>query len=167
MKDTATYEFGFILHPQLSEKDREDVLQSIKDRIATFEGDIFLEDVWGLRDLAYPIEKQSEGYYVFWYLNFPKTSIIDFKKWLSLQKNVIRVLIMKKDIDTDSKVYSGEMPVIRQRREKRSAEVIENFKNSDNSSAIIDKNKNITSAKVSDKKPSSSSKDINKAIDDA
>ena len=57
------YETLFILDPALEDEKKEAAIQMVKDVIST-EGEVGEVDVWGLKKLAYPIQKKNEGYYV-------------------------------------------------------------------------------------------------------
>lgn len=57
------YETLFILDPALEDEKKEAAIQMVKDVIST-EGEVGAVDVWGLKKLAYPIQKKNEGYYV-------------------------------------------------------------------------------------------------------
>lgn len=57
------YETVFIMTPVLSEDQMMDTVNKFK-RILTENGsDIVFEDNWGLRKLAYPIQKKNTGFY--------------------------------------------------------------------------------------------------------
>ena len=90
------YEAMFILDPALEDSAKEAAVETVKDIIGK-EGEVVNVDVWGMRKLAYPIMKKTEGYYV----------VIDFKagsdmpkeldRRLKISDNVIRHLIVNKD----------------------------------------------------------------------
>ena len=62
------YEVMFIIDPTLEDEKKDAAVERVKGIIAA-EGEVGNVDVWGLRKLAYPIQKKNEGYYV----------VIDFK----------------------------------------------------------------------------------------
>ena len=58
----TNYELMFIIDPALEDDAKAATVEAVKDIIAT-EGEVIGEaDVWGMRKLAYPIQKKSEGY---------------------------------------------------------------------------------------------------------
>ena len=57
------YETVFILTPVLSEEQMKEVVAKFRDFITEHKGEIVHEDQWGLRKLAYPIQKKSTGFY--------------------------------------------------------------------------------------------------------
>ncbi len=57
------YETVFIATPVLSETQMKEAVKKIKRIITGGGGDIVHEENWGLRKLAYPIQKKSTGFY--------------------------------------------------------------------------------------------------------
>jgi small subunit ribosomal protein S6 len=57
------YETVFIATPVLSETQMKETVQKFKKVIADNQGEIIHEENWGLKKLAYPIQKKSTGFY--------------------------------------------------------------------------------------------------------
>jgi small subunit ribosomal protein S6 len=57
------YETVFIATPVLSENQMKEAVQKFKKIITDNDGDIVHEENWGLKKLAYPIQKKSTGFY--------------------------------------------------------------------------------------------------------
>ena len=57
------YEVTFIINPTLEDEKKDATIETVKDIIAA-DGVVGKVDVWGMRKLAYPIQKLEEGYYV-------------------------------------------------------------------------------------------------------
>ena len=57
------YETVFILTPVLSENQIKEAVNSFKKIITNNGGEILHEEDWGLKKLAYPIQKKTTGYY--------------------------------------------------------------------------------------------------------
>lgn len=57
------YETVFIVTPVLSENQMKEAVQKFKKVITDNEGEIIHEENWGLKKLAYPIQKKSTGFY--------------------------------------------------------------------------------------------------------
>ena len=55
---------------------------------------ITAEDDWGSRALAYPIKKQSDGYYYFLTFSSDPSAISSMKKTLRLEESLLRYLII-------------------------------------------------------------------------
>jgi small subunit ribosomal protein S6 len=57
------YETVFILTPVLSDVQMKEAVDKFKAVITEANGTIVNEELWGLRKLAYPIQKKSTGFY--------------------------------------------------------------------------------------------------------
>lgn len=57
------YETVFILTPVLSEAQMKDAVEKFKDVLKKQNATIVNEENWGLKKLAYPIQKKSTGFY--------------------------------------------------------------------------------------------------------
>jgi len=57
------YETVFIATPVLSETQMKEVVNKFKSLITNNKGEVINEEDWGLRKLAYPIQKKSTGFY--------------------------------------------------------------------------------------------------------
>ncbi len=57
------YETVFIATPVLSDAQMKETVQKFKNLIEGEGGSIVYEEDWGLRKLAYPIQKKSTGFY--------------------------------------------------------------------------------------------------------
>ncbi|MFQ9892638.1 MAG: 30S ribosomal protein S6, partial [Emergencia sp.] len=75
----TNYEVMFIIDPTLEEAKKEATIEKVKDIIAA-DGEVSKVDTWGMKKLAYPIEKKNEGYYV----------VIDFAASTELPKELDR-----------------------------------------------------------------------------
>ena len=60
---TNRYETVFILTPVLSEDQTKEAVTKFKDLLKKGSGKIRHEESWGMRKLAYPIQKKSSGFY--------------------------------------------------------------------------------------------------------
>jgi len=59
------YETTFILTPELSEDELKQAAEKFVKLIRDNEGDIINIESWGMRKLAYPINKVNNGYYTY------------------------------------------------------------------------------------------------------
>lgn len=58
------FETLLLLSPELAAEPREVLLGTLTGIIEREEGQMVTVDHWGMRDLAYPVQKQMRGYYV-------------------------------------------------------------------------------------------------------
>lgn len=90
------YEIMFIVDPTLDDEMKEKTVETVKEIISA-EGEVKNTEIWGLRKLAYPIEKKTEGYYVVIDFQAEPTLPKELDRRLRISDNVIRHLIVNKD----------------------------------------------------------------------
>ena len=90
------YELMFILDPAMDDASKEAAVETVKGIIATA-GEVSDTDVWGLKKLAYPIQKKSEGYYVVMQFKAEPTLPKELDRRLRISDNVMRHIIVNKD----------------------------------------------------------------------
>ena len=61
--DVRNYETVFILTPVLNEGQVQDTVEKFSQVLKENSADLISTEAWGLRKLAYPIQKKSTGYY--------------------------------------------------------------------------------------------------------
>jgi small subunit ribosomal protein S6 len=92
-----SYETVFILTPVLSDAQMKEAVEKFKNLLTDQGAEIVNEENWGLRKLAYPIDKKTTGFYTF--LEFKaQPSVID-KLEVNFRRDerVIRFLTIKQD----------------------------------------------------------------------
>ena len=57
------YETVFIMTPVLSDQQMKETVEKFKDVLVQNGAEIINEEAWGLKTLAYPIQKKSSGFY--------------------------------------------------------------------------------------------------------
>jgi small subunit ribosomal protein S6 len=57
------YETVFIMTPVLSDEQMKETVEKYQKFLQAKQAEIIFEDSWGLRKLAYPIQKKSTGFY--------------------------------------------------------------------------------------------------------
>ena len=90
------YELLFIIKSTLEEDKKEAVSETVKGIIETA-GEVGKVDVWGMKKLAYPIQKMNEGYYVVVEFTAKPELPKELDRRLKISDNVIRHMIINKD----------------------------------------------------------------------
>lgn len=88
------YEMMVIVDPELKEKEALDLTRSL---ISEAGFTITEEDVWGLRALAYPVKKRTQGRYAIFWLNGEAAKLAGLKRELTMNDAILRLVIMKED----------------------------------------------------------------------
>lgn len=89
------YELIFILPPNLGDNSLQKELDEVRDHVTSVGGDIYHEDIWGHRDLAFSIKKHNQGYYAVFNINYPPEKLKELEKALNIQQTVLRYLIIR------------------------------------------------------------------------
>jgi small subunit ribosomal protein S6 len=93
--DMRNYEFTFIVHPDVEDEGVADTTEKVSQLIAEGGGQVINVDHWGRRRLAYPIDKQREGYYVLMQVQLDPKSLGELERNLKLTEEVIRYLLVR------------------------------------------------------------------------
>ncbi len=90
------YELMVVLQPTLEEDKKEAALEMIKGIIEK-DGSVDNVDLWGLRKLAYPIQKKNEGYYAVMTFEAGATLPKELDRRLKISDDVMRHMIVNLD----------------------------------------------------------------------
>ena len=91
------YETVFILTPVLSEDQMKETVKKYEDQLTNNGAEIVHEESWGMRKLAYPIQKKSTGFYQLIEYKAEGTVIADVEIELKRDERVLRFLTVKLD----------------------------------------------------------------------
>lgn len=92
----TNYELMFIIDPTLEDEKKEAAVETVKGIIEA-DGTVGEVDVWGLRKLAYPIQKKNEGYYAVVTFQASPELPKELDRRLRISEAVMRHLIINKD----------------------------------------------------------------------
>ncbi len=112
------YELGMILNPEVTEEETQALLSRVEQIIAPYDGQVVRVQQWGRRRLAYPIERNRDGYYVFIDLILTPETVSELERNLKVSETVLRHMFRRRD----SKVVQQE----REEREARAAQAAAN-----------------------------------------
>jgi small subunit ribosomal protein S6 len=91
------YEVLYIVSANLSDEERQGLVQKFHDFVERNGGSFRSENEWGLRTLAYPILKQDRGYYYLAYINLPASAVKDLYYFFRVTDGFLRAMIVKKE----------------------------------------------------------------------
>lgn len=105
-----TYELALVVDSRLSDEEAVGVVDQYKQMVSDAGAEITKEESWGKRKLAYPIQKQTEGYYTFLYIVVDDVALpigeIEYR--LKQNENVLRYLTVRTDRDLQRAVSKGK-----------------------------------------------------------
>ena len=89
------YELLLLLDPELKEAEAVKPIKKIIDELKVT---VKEEDVWGLRTLAYPINKKLQGRYVLYFIEVEDKSVLaQLSKELKMNESMMRFTIIQGD----------------------------------------------------------------------
>jgi len=91
------YETVFILTPVLSEEQAKEAAGKFKDLLKKIGAKLIHEENWGLRKLAYPIQKKSSGFYFLVEYQAEGSAITDLEVAFKRDERVMRFLTVALD----------------------------------------------------------------------
>ncbi|MBA2284834.1 MAG: 30S ribosomal protein S6 [Ktedonobacteraceae bacterium] len=94
---TRDYELAFILNPEVSEEQTRAILDRINQIVATYGGQVVKVNQWGRRRLAYPIERNRDGIYVFIDMILATRTIPELERTLKVSEEVLRHMLKRRD----------------------------------------------------------------------
>lgn len=100
------YETVCILHPELSEARVKEVIEGMQKTLEQSQASLLQVEEWGLRNLAYDIQKQRRGYYVRLEYDSPPQAVKDFERGLRLSEDAMRFLSVARSAPSD-----GQSPI--------------------------------------------------------
>ncbi len=87
------YEIMYILAPTLDESSTKTTIESLHKILTDNGANITGVKEWGMRDLAYPIKKQTKGYYVIVEFSAEPKALNEFDRIVRLDSRVLRFLV--------------------------------------------------------------------------
>ncbi len=91
------YESMIILTPQLNQDEANKANESAVSVITDNGGELIKTDVWGKRQLAYAINKQTEGYYYINYFKIDSEKIKDIQRMYNITESILRFIVIDRN----------------------------------------------------------------------
>lgn len=96
------FETMLLLSPELSTESREEVINSMIGIIEREGGQMLATDPWGMKDLAYPIQKQTRGYYVRLEYNAPAALIAELERNIRITEGIFRFVSVRLEEEVEA-----------------------------------------------------------------
>ncbi len=91
------YETVFIMTPVLSEEQMKETVEKYQKFLKTKDAEIVYENNWGLRKLAYPVQKKSTGFYHLIEFKAEPTVITEWEVMFKRDEKILRFLTVALD----------------------------------------------------------------------
>ena len=115
------YETVFILTPVLSDEQMKEAVEKFKDVLVQNGATIVNEEEWGLRKLAYPIQKKSTGFYCLLEFEAEPTIVKKLDVAFRRDERVIRFLTFR--LDKYAAEYAEKRRKLRANKANQATEV--------------------------------------------
>ena len=104
------YELAVLYRSELEETLAQESAK-IKQLITDLKGEILKEDVWGKREMAYPIKKQTQACYIFYDLALDPQTLGKIETNLNIAEEVLRYQFYKPDLKALKAALSRPEPL--------------------------------------------------------
>ena len=91
----ALYESVIIGRQDLTPSQFETIIEKFISVIVSLKGEIKKRENWGLRNLAYKINKNRKGHYILLNIDGPPEAIVEYERLMRLDEDIIRFLTIK------------------------------------------------------------------------
>ncbi|GAB5481355.1 30S ribosomal protein S6 [Sphingorhabdus sp. EL138] len=124
------YEHVFLARQDLSQSQVDSLAQEATKIVEANDGKVVLTETWGLRTLAYKVQKNRKAHYVMLRLDAPTNVIAELERQTRINEDVIRFLtirvdeheegpsVMMRKPDRDSRRGGGDRGGDRPRRDR-------------------------------------------------
>ena len=92
----SKYELCVVVNAQIEDDARTAVVDNCKALVERFGGEITNVDDWGKRRLAYLINDEAEGYYVFFTFESEPSFPAELERIAKITDGVLRAMVIKK-----------------------------------------------------------------------
>jgi len=87
------YELMVLLQPDLDEAAFNDVISKINGWVTDDGGTVEKTDDWGIRRMAYQIQKQRDSHYVLFHLSIDPTAVKELERKIRFLEPVMRHMV--------------------------------------------------------------------------
>ena len=89
------YETLVLLSPELAEDNRKEILATLTGIVDREGGKMVETDDWGVRQLAYPVQKQTRGYYVRLVFEAPGALVAELERNIRIIDGIFKFMTVK------------------------------------------------------------------------
>ena len=89
------YELLTVFKPSLDAEELDKVVEKLTEEIKSFKGSVESVDKMGRKKLAYDVQGYRDGYFTNLIVSLPADTIVEFKRNLKLNDNVLRFMFME------------------------------------------------------------------------
>ena len=94
---TRIYEELFIIRPDEPEEQIDQLIEQLTVLVANHGGNVDKSEKWGIRKLAYRVQKRTEGFYVLLQFTAKPETVRELERQLRVQDQVMKFLTVRID----------------------------------------------------------------------
>ncbi|MDQ7031441.1 MAG: 30S ribosomal protein S6 [Desulfonauticus sp.] len=102
------YEVLLLLSPELSAEEKQALVDKVSAIIQREGGQVSLVDDWGMKELAYPVRKQTRGIYVRLEFGLDGQKVAELERNLRIMEDVFRFVTVKLSDEFEVSKEEGE-----------------------------------------------------------
>ena len=91
------YEELFILRPDITDEEVNPIVEQLRGVVTNSQGTVDKEDRWGVRKLAYRVQKRNEGYYVLLQFTAGSQTVKEIERRLRVNDAVLKFITVRID----------------------------------------------------------------------
>ena len=114
----ALYEHVFIARQDLSTAQAEGLIEHFGQVLKDNEGSVLDTEYWGLKTMAYKINKNRKGHYAFLKTDAPAPAVQEMERLMRLHDDVMRVLTIRVDEHAEGPSIQMQKREERDRRDR-------------------------------------------------
>ena len=116
----ALYESVIIGRQDLTVNQFESLVEEFISVLKSHKGDIKKKEYWGLRNLAYKINKNRKGHYSMLNIEGPSDAIIEYERLMRLHEDIVRFLTIR-----INKIDEKPSPIMSNKSDRQKYETID------------------------------------------
>lgn len=89
------YETLLLLSPELAEDGRNEIIENLSGIVEKGDGKVAEVDDWGIRTLAYPVRKQTRGYYVRLVYDAPGELVAELERNIRISDDIYKFVTVR------------------------------------------------------------------------
>lgn len=106
------YETIYIVRPDLADDDVKSLTEKLQELVVSMKGDMKRLEDWGLRKLAYPIQKSNRGRYFYLRFDGAPGLVAELERRMRLDDKIVRyqTVIVEKEIEAPAAAEKKAAP---------------------------------------------------------
>jgi len=113
----ALYESVIIGRQDLTLSQFESLIEEFISVLKSQQGDVKKREYWGLRNLAYKINKNRKGHYTLLNIDAPTSAVSEYERLMGLHQDIVRFLTIRID-----KINDNPSPMMNGKTERNRSE---------------------------------------------